>query len=185
MILMAKMPTMENKVIELVLGGARSGKSSYAEKMALHTGLRLYYIATGQALDEEMGRRIASHQKQRQRQSQQWQTVEEPLKLAEVLTQYNQEDKVILVDCLTLWLSNHLLHENRQQWQQEKQALLSVLSQSKAHIILVSNEVGQGIVPLGEINRRFVDEAGWLHQALASVADKVSFVTAGLVQQLK
>jgi len=169
-------------VIELVLGGARSGKSAYAESVAKSSGLKLYYIATATILDDEMHARVTHHQTQR---SSHWETIEEPIKLAEVLQQYDDHKHCILVDCLTLWLTNNLLNDDKHCWDREKHGLLDVLSNLKAKVILVSNEVGQGIVPLGEINRRFVDEAGWLHQSIASYADKVTFVTAGLPMTLK
>lgn len=170
-------------MIELVLGGARSGKSSFAEKQALASGLKRVYVATATPGDGEMSQRIRLHQQQRQQLD--WKTIEEPIHLASVLYQQAQQDCCILVDCLTLWLSNCLCHDDKDLWLNEKKALLACLPSLNAHIIFVSNEVGQGIVPLGELNRRFVDESGWLHQALAAQADKVTFVTAGLPQSLK
>lgn len=173
-------------MIELVLGGARSGKSAYAEKTAINSGLALYYVATAAGLDEEMRQRISHHQAQRAGQSSvSWFTVEEPIRLAAVVQKYDNAGRVILVDCLTLWLSNNLLANDSDSWQREKADLLAVLPTLQAQVILVSNEVGQGIVPLGEINRRFVDEAGRLHQQIAAMAHKVTLVTAGLAQQLK
>lgn len=141
------------------------------------------YLATATAGDGEMSDRIRLHQLQRQKHS--WLTVEEPIKLAQVLLEKAKEGGCILVDCLTLWLTNCLCHKDKEIWVAEKQALLDCLPQLSGRIIFVSNEVGQGIVPLGELNRRFVDEAGWLHQALAAQADKVTFVTAGIAQSLK
>lgn len=169
-------------MIELVLGGARSGKSAYAERVATASGLQLFYIATATIEDDEMQARIKHHQTQRFGS---WQTVEEPIKIAEVLQQYDDSQHCILVDCLTLWLSNNLFAKDKHCWQREKQTLLDLLPDISAQVILVSNEVGQGIVPLGEINRKFVDEAGRLHQSIAVLADKVSFVTAGLPMTLK
>lgn len=169
-------------MVNLYLGGARSGKSRLAEAAARESGLAVTYIATGQGLDEEMASRIAHHQQQRPST---WQLVEEPLALADILVQEAAVDRCLLVDCLTLWLSNHLCNQEGDGWPAAKMALLTQLSSLPGEIILVSNEVGQGIVPLGEINRRFVDEAGWLHQGVAEVADKVFWVVAGLPQQLK
>ena len=169
-------------MIELVLGGARSGKSAYAENIAKSSGLKLYYIATATIQDDEMHARITHHQTQR---SANWETIEEPIKVAEVLLEIDNHQHCILVDCLTLWLTNNLLHDDKHCWEVEKHALIDSLTNLKAKVILVSNEVGQGIVPLGEINRKFVDEAGWLHQSIASFADKVTFVTAGLPMTLK
>ena len=170
-------------MIELVLGGARSGKSTYAEQQATNSGLSLVYIATASAGDNEMLQRITLHQQQRSQQN--WQTFEEPLFLADTLLKACSDDVCIVVDCLTLWLSNCLLHKDADFWQQQKTALLAALPCLTGKIIFVSNEVGQGIVPLGEINRRFVDESGWLHQAIAKQAKKVVFVTAGLPNILK
>ncbi len=169
-------------MIELVLGGARSGKSAYAEKIAINSGRIMHYVATAEGLDAEMQQRIAHHQAGR---SGQWRTIEEPIYLAKILQDLDDPRHVILVDCLTLWLSNHLSSENEASWKREKAALLTLLPNLHAQVILVSNEVGQGIVPLGEISRRFVDEAGWLHQEIAALAGKVTFITAGLAQSLK
>lgn len=169
-------------MIELILGGARSGKSAYAEAAAKASGLDLYYIATATVLDDEMQARVIHHQVQR---SPGWFTIEEPVKLAKVLQEIDSTRHCILVDCLTLWLTNNLLASDKQCWEREKHALLQLLPALKGRIILVSNEVGMGIVPLGEINRKFVDEAGWLHQAIANYADKVTLVTAGLPMTLK
>lgn len=181
-IIFAGLKNPEVDVIELVLGGARSGKSAYAEAAAKASGLGLYYIATATALDEEMKARVIHHQVQR---SPGWVTIEEPLRLAMVLQENDSPHHCILVDCLTLWLTNNLLASDKQCWEREKHALLQSLPQLVGQIILVSNEVGMGIVPIGEINRKFVDEAGWLHQAIASHADKVTLVTAGLPMTLK
>ncbi len=169
-------------MIELVLGGARSGKSAYAEQQLVALQQPLLYLATATAGDGEMAERIAQHQLQRAEQ--QWQTIEEPISLAQCLAAQDA-DKVILVDCLTLWLSNCLFNDDAHCWAREKKALLTLLPQLQANVIFVSNEVGLGIIPMGEVNRRFVDEAGRLHQDIAALADKVTFVTAGLPQTLK
>lgn len=159
---------------ELILGGARSGKSSYAEKCALATGKTPVYVATGWADDPEMEDRIVRHRVDR---GGQWLLVEEPLHLAQALLAVDGNDRAIVVDCLTLWLSN-CLHMG--DWLAARDRLLQVLPQLKADLFIVSNEVGSGIVPLGELPRRFVDESGWLHQALAQVCDRVTLVVAGL-----
>lgn len=169
-------------MIELVLGGARSGKSRYAESTAKAKNKRLIYIATAQALDLEMSDRIKRHQQDR---NDSWQTIEEPIDLADVLVANDDSDNCILVDCLTLWLTNCLLAADQECWQQQKEALLNVLPKLKSEIILVSNETGLGIVPLDPLSRRFVDESGWLHQAIAPIADKVTFIAAGLPLSLK
>lgn len=167
---------------QLILGGARSGKSTLAETLAIKSNKKVIYIATGQGLDEEMQARIKQHQAQRPIN---WQTIEEPMNLAKVLVQFNHTQYCVLVDCLTLWITNCLLSEDAHCWPAQKNALLDELADFKGDLILVSNEVGQGIVPLGEINRQFVDETGWLHQRLAQECEKVIFVVAGLPQVLK
>lgn len=167
---------------ELILGGARSGKSRLAEERARASGLQLVYIATGQAGDEEMMARIAHH---RQRRGDQWLLVEEPFALAKVLEAQANSQTCVLVDCLTLWLSNCLLTEQTGYWEQQRSLLLDVLPRLPGRIILVSNEVGMGVVPMGEISRRFVDESGWLHQRLAEICDRVTLTVAGLPHTLK
>lgn len=174
------------KMIELVLGGARSGKSRYAEQQALSSARQVVYIATGQAGDEEMEQRIAHH---RQRRPADWQTVEEPYLLADCIRQFASPEHCLLIDCLTLWLTNVLFdrqgHVQQAFFQQQRQALLETLTDCRQTILLVSNEVGLGIVAADAMTRRFVDEAGFLHQDLAKVCDHVTFVTAGLPQRLK
>ncbi len=167
---------------ELILGGARSGKSRLAEQKASDTGLDVVYIATAQAFDSEMNERISRHQSDRPSH---WQTVEEPVYLAQCIMDNAKDSRVILVDCLTLWLSNLLCLDNESVFEAEKQALLNVLSSVPGQLIMVSNEVGQGIVPDNRLARRFIDEAGWLHQALAEQCEQVIFVTAGIAQRLK
>lgn len=172
-------------MLELILGGARSGKSSLAERLASVSGKRVIYIATARPDDEEMRERIRHHRDQR---NPSWKLVEEPLLLADVLLEYAADDHCLLVDCLTLWLSNLLMQEENDGpgcLPEAVAALQGSLESLPGHIILVSNEVGQGIVPLGEVNRRFVDESGRLHQALASMSQRVMFVTAGIAQVLK
>lgn len=170
----------------LILGGARSGKSCYAENLANNSTKQVIYIATGQARDKEMAARILRHQQDRPVH---WQTVEEPIQLATTLKKYAQENRCLLVDCLTLWLSNILFDEQgqiqEQVFKQQSQALLDSLITLAGQIILVSNEVGLGIVPMDAMSRRFVDEAGRLHQQLAQRCERVILVTAGLAQVLK
>ena len=167
--------------IHLILGGARSGKSRFAEKRALQCTGNLHYIATARAGDTEMQTRIAHHQSGRDGR---FRTFEIPLELATAVDEFDHSGVTILVDCLTLWLSNWLT-EHPADWPQQRQAFLDALQSSQGNWLLVSNEVGQGIVPLGELSRRFVDEAGWLHQAIAELADEVTWVVAGLPQTLK
>ncbi|MBF0193225.1 MAG: bifunctional adenosylcobinamide kinase/adenosylcobinamide-phosphate guanylyltransferase [Magnetococcales bacterium] len=169
--------------IELILGGARSGKSSLAEELAKKSGLDVTYIATAQAKDKEMQTRILLH---KQRRPSHWQLVEEPIELSSVLAKHAKADRVLLVDCLTLWLSNILLQPDWQQlWEREKKELLELLPALASPIILVGNETGLGVVPMGDLSRSFVDESGWLHQDLAKVCDRVIFTVAGLPTVLK
>lgn len=164
---------------QLILGGARSGKSRTAEQRVIDSGLNKIYLATATAGDGEMSARIKKHQADRDGH---WQLLEEPLDLAQTLSTYSRADNCILVDCLTLWLSNCLHHEC---WLEQQQALLGTVEQLPGAVIFVTNEVGQGIVPMGELTRQFVDEAGFLHQRLAAVCDRVTMVIAGLPQELK
>jgi adenosylcobinamide kinase/adenosylcobinamide-phosphate guanylyltransferase len=165
----------------LILGGARSGKSALAERLAQNFE-EVVYIATAQPGDAEMAQRIAEH---RVRRPVHWRSVEQPITLAASLAEHAREGRCLLVDCLTLWLSNLLLSEDTQALARERAALLAVLPNLPGELLLVSNEVGQGVVPLGELSRRFVDQAGWLHQALASQCQRVILVTAGLPLALK
>lgn len=166
----------------LILGGARSGKSALAERLAMASGHEVVYIATAQARDAEMAARIAHH---RSRRPGQWLGVEEPLALAAALKAHARPGRCVLVDCLTLWLSNLLGDEDPSRFDRERNALLEVMPSLTGQVLLVSNEVGLGVVPLGELTRRFVDEAGRLHQALAGQCETVLFVAAGLPLALK
>lgn len=166
----------------LILGGARSGKSALAERLAIDSGREVVYIATAECRDGEMAERIAHH---RARRPAQWRCVEEPLALADALRLHAREDRCVLVDCLTLWLSNLIGGEDTLRFERERDALLVALPTLPGEIVLVSNEVGLGIVPLGQLSRCFVDEAGRLHQALAVQCERVVFVAAGLPMVLK
>lgn len=170
----------------LILGGARSGKSAYAERMASNLELPVTYIATAQVYDDEFAKRVAHHQARRPPY---WALVEAPFNLAQTLLEHDAPDTCLIVDCLTLWLAQCICPDCEKpsdlDWQMEKQALLSTLPSLQANVFLVSNEVGMGIVPLGEINRQFQDEQGRLNQEVAKLADKVTFVAAGLPLQLK
>lgn len=169
-------------MLELILGGARSGKSRLAEKLASESGLDVVYIATSQPLDGEMSARVAQH---RARRPAHWALVEEPLALARVLREQAGPGRCLLVDCLTLWLTNLLMQDDSARLQEERDALLACVAQLPGRILLVSNETGLGVVPLGELTRRYVDEAGWLHQALAEKSQRVLFTVAGLPMLLK
>lgn len=173
-------------MIELVLGGARSGKSRYAEQQAIASELPVCYLATAEAGDDEMRARIEHH---RERRPTHWQTLEEPIRLADMIRKHAIPGYCLLIDCLTLWLSN-VLFDKRGELQigvfkRERAALLDAISQCNGRVIMVSNEVGLGVVASDPMTRRFVDEAGFLHQALAQLCDKVVFVSAGLPQRLK
>jgi len=167
---------------ELILGGARSGKSRLAEKLAADSGLAVTYIATSQALDGEMSSRIRLH---RERRPAEWALIEEPIELARVLRESANAERCLLVDCLTLWLTNLLMLEDEARLIAEREALLNCLFGLPGRIILVSNETGLGVVPMGELTRRYVDEAGWLHQAIAERCQRVVFTVAGLPMLLK
>jgi adenosylcobinamide kinase/adenosylcobinamide-phosphate guanylyltransferase len=167
------------KHVTLVIGGARSGKSAYAESLAKGTKAP-NYIATAEQIDSEMSERIALH---RQRRDKRWRTVEEPLQLAAAITLADERNGFVLVDCVTVWLNNLLFHG------EDIETHLAILSETlagaKGHIVLVANEVGLGIVPENALARRFRDAAGRVNQALARAADEVVFIAAGLPTQLK
>lgn len=168
--------------VTLILGGARSGKSVHAEQLALIQGGSCVYLATAEARDPEMITRIAVHQARR---GERWQTHEEPLELAAALTTMSAEAAtgVILVDCLTLWLSN-VMAAGRDP-DQESAALIEALPKVRPPVIFVSNEVGLGIVPDNALARQFIDHAGRLHQKIGAAARSVIFMTAGLPLTLK
>jgi len=172
--------------LNLILGGARSGKSAYAEKLAADSGLAVTYIATAQVYDDEFGQRVAHH---KVRRPSDWKTVEVPHKLAETLVAEANENRCLIIDCLTLWLAQCICPEcappEGVDWALQRKQLLETLPSLPGKIIMVSNEVGMGIVPLGEINRQFQDEAGRLNQAVAAISDEVSFIAAGLPLKLK
>ncbi|MCK6253415.1 bifunctional adenosylcobinamide kinase/adenosylcobinamide-phosphate guanylyltransferase [Pseudomonas fragi] len=169
-------------MLQLILGGARSGKSRLAEKLAAESGCAVTYIATSQPLDGEMNERVRHH---RERRPEHWALIEEPIELARVLRDNARADACLLVDCLTLWLTNLLMLEDPQRLSTERDALLECLADLPGEIVFVSNETGMGVVPLGELTRRYVDEAGWLHQALAERSQRVVLTVAGLPLTLK
>ena len=162
-----------------IIGGARSGKSAHAEKLITALPAPWTYIATAQAYDEEMRERIAHH---RARRGEGWETLDAPLDLVGALTSLTS-GRPVLVDCLTLWLSN-LLHAERD-WSQEVTRLAEALSRQRSPVILVTNEVGLGIVPDNALARTFRDAAGLMNQTIAAAADEVEFVVAGLPMKLK
>lgn len=164
----------------LVLGGARSGKSAHAEQMVLACGKAPHYIATSQAFDGEMDQRIARHKSRRGRQ---WSLAEEPLRLCETIKAAPANCSAILVDCLTLWLSN-LMHHGRDVTA-ESDRLIELIPSLTKPVIFVSNEVGMGLVPDNALARDFRDHQGRLNQTLAATVDRVDFIAAGLPLALK
>ena len=169
------------KTTELILGGARSGKSRYALEQALaHTG-SVAWVATATALDDEMRERIARHQAERPVH---WVTVEAPRHLAAALAQ--TRDQFVVVDCLTLWLSNWMCSDNMSGWPAEKKAFLQEIAHPRRMpLLLVSNEIGFGIVPENALARLFRDEAGRLHQDIARIVSTVTLVVAGIPLTVK
>jgi adenosylcobinamide kinase/adenosylcobinamide-phosphate guanylyltransferase len=166
--------------ITLVLGGARSGKSAYAEDLVLASRLEPLYVATAEAGDAEMAERIGHH---RQRRGPAWRTVEEPLELESALGRHASEGRAVLVDCLTLWLSN-LMHAGHDP-SERGAALCQAAQRASGRLVFVSNEVGLGLVPDTPLGRRFRDAQGRLNQAVAQASDRVVFVAAGLPLYLK
>ena len=174
--------------IIFITGGTRSGKSSFAEKRALEFGGPLGYLATAQTLDDEMNERVRRH---RERRGDEWHTSEEPINLSQALADCDGEYKAILVDCITLWLSNLLcMYEEsggdcEELIQEDVLRLKNTLQSMVTPVILVSNEVGQGIVPDNRLARLFRDIAGITNQALAAAADEVHVVISGIPLRLK
>lgn len=173
------MPDASGQSLTLLLGGARSGKSTHAEKLATALPAPWTYIATAQSHDDEMAERIALH---RSRRGEGWQTVDAPLDLARALCSV-PEGRPVLVDCLTLWLSNHMLADH--DVDAVSAELEKTLSAPRGPWFVVSNEVGLGIVPDNPLGRRFRDAQGRLNQRVASIADRVLFMVAGLPMQVK
>lgn len=166
----------------LILGGARSGKSGYAETLAKKYEKAVCYIATAKVLDKEIETRVKRHQNDRPAH---WQTIEEPISLASALQLNSTEDNCLLVDCLTMWIMNLLELEDSTLMQNAIDDFLNVLPNLPGDIILVSNEVGMGVIPMGKLSRDFVDEAGRLHQRAAQVVNNVLLMVAGLPMIIK
>lgn len=166
--------------ITLVLGGVRSGKSRFAEKLVEESGLDAVYIATGQAFDSEMKARIDRHQARR---GENWQTIEAPLDLTAALKSIAPRNCSVLIDCLTLWVSNLMMKE--MDIGDETRRLSAVLAEVKSPVVIVTNEVGMGIVPDNKLAREFRDHAGDLNQEIAAMASQVYLVAAGLPLKLK
>ncbi|MET3132467.1 adenosylcobinamide kinase/adenosylcobinamide-phosphate guanylyltransferase [Oxalobacteraceae bacterium GrIS 1.11] len=177
----------------LIFGGARSGKSAHAERLAIESGKEVMYIATARAGDGEMTTRIRHHRQQRPAK---WSTLEEPLALGEALLRCCAPQRLVLVDCLTLWLSNLMFSGADdfpevgdialpELFYQQRRQFLAALGQVDGDVILVSNEVGMGIVPCGAISRTFIDESGRLNQAVAAICERATLIAAGLPLSLK
>ena len=167
---------------ELILGGVRSGKSSLAEKHAQDSGLQVVYIATAEILDEEMRLRIEHHKNKRPKE---WILIEAGENLAEILQRESRLDRCILIDCLTLWMTRMLCKGDDEYMKNQVNALLDVLLDLPGRVILVSNETNMGIVPMGELSRRYCDEIGRLHQRLGKICDSVILTVAGLPLSIK
>ena len=173
---------MVKKVI-LITGGCRSGKSRYALNYADQHFSKKLYLATCEVLDEEMARRVENHKKMRGRE---WQTIEEPIEIIDKIRQYGNEVEVILMDCLTLWLSYLLLKwDYDSRIMEEIGRFIHTIKESQTSLILVSNEVGMGIVPADPLSRRFRDLTGIANQKIAEMADTVIFMVSGIPLFLK
>jgi adenosylcobinamide kinase/adenosylcobinamide-phosphate guanylyltransferase len=159
--------------LHLILGGARSGKSRYGETLAANSAYKVKYVATARALDNEMEQRIAQHKLDRPSH---WESIEEPTDLYRVINE--SIDCIVLVDCLTLWLMN--IMDAGVSIASSVDALIAALKTRKVPIILVSNEITMGVVPMGEMSRQYVDELGRLHQKIAQQANNVTLMVAGL-----
>lgn len=166
--------------VTLVLGGARSGKSAFAERIVEQSGLKPVYIATGHAYDDEMVRRVAQHVARR---GNRWHTVEAPRELEAAIKDNVKQGNGIVVDCLTMWLTNLLVSDGF--IPQRTKSLISALGNVSTPVVLVSNEVGLGIVPENKMAREFRDYAGRIHQDIAAIATEVYLVAAGLPLKMK
>ncbi len=166
----------------LVLGGARSGKSRHAENLASASNKEVLYIATANIFDDEVQQRVERHKQDRPAS---WVTVEEPILLAETLLKWASPERVILVDCLTMWVMNLLSHDDKSLLKKELKLLHDSTPKLTGDVIFVSNEVGMGIIPMGELTREFVDESGRLHQQLAQQVNDVILMVAGLPHTIK
>jgi adenosylcobinamide kinase / adenosylcobinamide-phosphate guanylyltransferase len=166
-----------------ITGGARSGKSSFAENLAMDLGGKRAYLATAQALDEEMVARIEHH---RLRRGSSWDTFEEPLAVSELVRKLKGRYQVLLLDCLTLWLSNVMAREERDEDIHVRiRDLTAALREFEGAVLAVSNEVGLGIVPDNPLARRFRDLAGFLNQEVARASDEAYFLAAGIPMKIK
>lgn len=166
--------------ITLVTGGCRSGKSRYAQALAESLAPSRVMLATAEAFDDEMRDRISRHQSDR---DETWRTIESPI---DIVAHLEQPGEVVLVDCLTLWVSNHLCNDvSDADMQAASRALVDRLQQVTGPVVLVTNEVGMGIVPMNALARRFRDHTGFLSQRIAEVADRVVLTVAGIPMVIK
>ena len=166
----------------LILGGVRSGKSRLAERLAIESGHPVTYLATAQPGSQEMAARIEAH---RVRRPENWTVIEVPLYLTEVLNHQREEESCLVIECMTMWLTNLLGHTDADLLEREYRSFLDTLPELSAEVLIVSNETNMGVIPVGEISRRYCDIAGALHQELASLCDRVIFTVAGLPHVLK
>jgi adenosylcobinamide kinase/adenosylcobinamide-phosphate guanylyltransferase len=173
---------MGQRQVVLITGGARSGKSRYAEERARAVGARRLYLATAEAKDEEMARRIAEH---RERRGKEWITIEEPIDLSNQLLRYRGQVDCALVDCLTLWISNLLLRQDENAATKKLDELVDALTLLDFHVFFVTNEVGYGVVPDNVLARKFRDLVGLTNQRVAEAADEVVLMVAGLPMIVK
>lgn len=168
--------------ITLVTGGARSGKSSYALSLA-DPAEKNVFIATAEGLDDEMQQRIDHHKKER---NDRFLTIEAPVHLSHAIRAVKSEIQLVIVDCLTVWLGNLLVKdESEQLLKTEIEALLDILEDPPCRLVIVTNEVGMGIVPMNELARKFRDQAGWLNQRVAELASEVVFIVSGISMKVK
>ncbi len=171
------------KELIFITGGCRSGKSRYALDYANRHYTKKLYLATLEVLDEEMSRRVEDHRKLRGKE---WITVEEPIEVIERIEQYQKEIEVMLLDCLTLWLTNLMLRwDDDSRVMREIDRFIGISKEIQSSLIVVSNEVGMGIVPADPLGRRFRDLSGMANQTIASVADRVIFMVSGIPIFLK
>jgi len=169
-------------MMRLILGGIRSGKTRLAEKLAADTGLPVVYIATANAGDSEMSSRINKH---KERRNSQWLTIEEEINLASTIQEFAINSNCVIVDCLTLWMTNLLLQLTESDVKTQQARLIEVLKTVESPVFLVSNETNSGIIPMDALSRRFCDEIGVLHQQLGQIANEVIFMIAGMPHLIK
>ena len=183
---MTQTQSMSVRDLTFVTGGARSGKSAHAERLAIASGLPVKYVATARIGDDEFAARVAHH---RARRPAHWQLVEAPLDLAGALDAAAASGRCVLIDCLTLWLANLLCPPEgaapTHDWQTHVEAFAAACGRARGTVIVVSNEIGFGVVPLGATTRQYVDELGRLNQRVAALADRATLIVAGLPVVLK